>query len=69
MRMPVGADVAAAIAALNGRLGLPRGLGAMGVPRDVLPAIAEAATKDHCHATNPRPASVANYLGILQASY
>jgi 4-hydroxybutyrate dehydrogenase len=69
MRVPDGADVAAAIAALNGRLGLPRGLGAMGVPREVLPAIAEAATKDHCHATNPRPASVANYLEILQASY
>jgi alcohol dehydrogenase class IV len=64
-----GADVAEAIAVLNARIGLPGGLGAMGVPRDVLPAIAEAATRDHCHGTNPRPASAADYLGILARSW
>jgi hypothetical protein len=69
MRLRPSEDVAAAIAALNARLGLPKGLAAMGVPRDVLPMIAEAATKDHCHATNPRPASAADYLAILDASY
>jgi hypothetical protein len=64
-----GADVAEAVAALNARIGLPGGLGAMGVPREALPAIAEAATRDHCHGTNPRPASAADYLGILERSW
>jgi alcohol dehydrogenase class IV len=41
----------------------------MGVPREALPAIAEAATRDHCHGTNPRPASAADYLGILERSW
>jgi len=62
------ADVAAAIAALNARIGLPAGLGAMGTPRDVLPAIAAAALKDHCHATNPRAATEADYLRMLERS-
>jgi alcohol dehydrogenase class IV len=69
MGLPAGADVAREIAALNARLGLPAGLGAMGVPRDVLPDIAAAAPKDHCHATNPRAASVQEYLDVLEASF
>lgn len=69
MGLPRSADVAQAIAELNGRLGIAANLRAMGVPRDVLPAIAEAAPKDHCHATNPRKASVAEYLAILEASW
>lgn len=69
MGLPAGADVAAAIAALNARLGLPAGLKAMGVPRDALPGIAQLAPKDHCHATNPRPATVADYQRILEESF
>jgi alcohol dehydrogenase class IV len=69
MGLAQGADVAVAIAELNARLGLPPGLKAMGVPRDALPKIAEAAPKDHCHATNPRQASVADYLSILEQAY
>lgn len=69
MGLRKGADVAAEIAALNARLGLPGGLGAMGVPRSALQGIAEAAPRDHCHATNPRKVTVADYLGILEASY
>lgn len=69
MGLAQGADVAVAIAELNARLGLPPGLKAMGVPHDVLPKIAEAAPKDHCHATNPRLASVADYLSILEQAY
>lgn len=64
-----GADVADAIAALNARLGLPQGPGAMGAPRDAFPHIAAAATRDHCHATNPRPATAADYLGLLERSW
>ncbi|MCC7547742.1 MAG: iron-containing alcohol dehydrogenase [Burkholderiales bacterium] len=69
MGLPQGADVAQAIAGLNARLGLPAGLQAMGVSRQALTGIAEAAPKDHCHGTNPRKASVAEYLQILEASY
>jgi alcohol dehydrogenase class IV len=69
MGLPPGADVAKAIAELNAALGLPPGLAAMGVAREELPAIAEAATRDHCHATNPRPAAAADYLAMLEASF
>jgi alcohol dehydrogenase class IV len=65
MGLPEGADPAAAIAALNARLGLPSGLRAMGVPERVLPSMAEQALHDHCHATNPRPASREDYLAML----
>ena len=58
-------DPAAAVSSLNQRLGLPLTLGAMGVPRSVLPEIAAAAAKDHCTATNPRAASVDDYLALL----
>lgn len=69
MGLPAGTDIADAIAGLNARLGLPAGLKTMGVPRDVLPKIAEAAPKDHCHGTNPRPASVGDYLSLLEEAY
>ncbi len=62
-------DPAEAIRALNKRLGLPSGLGAMGVTRDVLGQIAQLATKDHCHATNPRKATGEDYVRILEESY
>jgi 4-hydroxybutyrate dehydrogenase len=65
MDLPKGADVADAVARLNVRLGLPVSLRAMDVPAQVMPAMAEAATKDHCNATNPRPASRADYLALL----
>ncbi|MBR3190596.1 iron-containing alcohol dehydrogenase, partial [Bosea sp. (in: a-proteobacteria)] len=58
------ADLAAWVAGLTQRLGLPGSLSQMGVPREVLPAIAEAATQDHSSATNPRQASAADYLAM-----
>jgi hypothetical protein len=69
MGLPAGTDVADAVARLNGRIGLPPGLEAMGVPRSALRAIAQLAPKDHCHATNPRNASVDDYLRLLEESY
>lgn len=69
MGLPAGASVPDAIAGLNARLALPNGLKAMGVPRDALKSIAEAAPKDHCHATNPRSVTVAEYLGILEEAW
>jgi alcohol dehydrogenase class IV len=61
--------VADAVAGLTARIGLPTGLEAMGVPREALPGIADAALKDHCHATNPRPATRQDYLDLLEAAY
>ena len=64
-----GADLAEWIAALVARLGMPGSLSAMGVPRDALPAIAEAAVQDHSSATNPRPATAQDYARILEESF
>jgi len=63
-----GAALAAAIRDLNRRLGLPSGLGEMGIGPDVYDDIATHALKDHCHATNPRVASHADYVAMLAAS-
>jgi 4-hydroxybutyrate dehydrogenase len=62
-------DLAAWIADLVARLGMPGSLSAMGLPRGVIAAIAEAATKDHSSATNPRTASAADYAAMLEASF
>ncbi len=67
--LPADADLAEWIAGLTARLGMPASLSAMGVPRDVLPAIAEAAVKDHSSATNPRTASAADYAAMLEESF
>jgi alcohol dehydrogenase class IV len=69
MGLAADADPAAHIAALNARLGLPAGLGAMGLPRAALPGIAQAALLDHCHQTNPRVATASDYQAMLEASY
>jgi len=54
---------------LNRDIGLPEGLAAMGVTEAELPGIAAAALKDHCHATNPRLASEADYLALLKEAF
>jgi alcohol dehydrogenase class IV len=64
----VGGDLAAWIADLNARLGLPPGLAAMGVPLDVLPRIAEHAEQDPAAETNARAATRADYEALLRAS-
>ncbi|MCM5570404.1 iron-containing alcohol dehydrogenase [Burkholderiaceae bacterium FT117] len=69
MGLAPGADPAAFIEGLNARLGLPAGLAAMGVERAELPAIADAALLDHCHATNPRPATREDYIAMLEAAF
>lgn len=63
------ADLAEWVAALVARLGMPGSLSAMGVPRDVIPAIAEAAVRDHSSATNPRPATAADYARMMEESF
>jgi len=56
------------ITALNERLGLPAGLGALGVTEAMMEEVSHAALLDHCHATNPRRASQQDYLDIIQQS-
>ena len=56
------------IEALNLRLGMPSGLKAMGVTEAMMEAVSHAALKDHCHGTNPRIATQADYLDILRAA-
>jgi 4-hydroxybutyrate dehydrogenase len=64
----MGAVPDVAIADLNRRLGLPSGLGEMGVTDAMMEQISREALKDHCHATNPRIATEAEYLEILRNS-
>ena len=63
-----GVDLAEAIHAMNARLGLPRGLKALGVSADVYEKIIDGAMADHCHKTNPRLATREDYLEMLRTS-
>ena len=53
---------------LSASIGLPSGLGAMAVTPAMMEAVAGEALKDHCHATNPRTPTRADYLELLHAS-
>jgi 4-hydroxybutyrate dehydrogenase len=68
MGLTSGGDIAEAIVEMNARLGLPTGLGAMGVERAWFDKIIADALADHCHATNPRIASREEYEAMLGAS-
>jgi 4-hydroxybutyrate dehydrogenase len=61
-------DLAGWVADLTARLGLPRGLAAMGVSRGVLPRVAEHAEQDPTTETNARPVARADYEELLLAS-
>ncbi len=61
-------DIQEAIRDMNTRLGLPSGLKAMGVETSSFGKIIQGALADHCHKTNPRLASVADYEHMLETS-
>jgi 4-hydroxybutyrate dehydrogenase len=68
MGLASASDIPEAIKDMNRRLGLPSGLGEMGVQRDWYPNIVKGALADHCHKTNPREASAQDYEEMLAAS-
>ncbi|WP_291009499.1 iron-containing alcohol dehydrogenase [Hydrogenophaga sp.] len=68
MGLGQGSEVPGAITAMNARLGLPSGLAAMGVTPDLFDRVIEGALADHCHKTNPRIATPADYLAMLEAA-
>lgn len=68
MGLVSGSDIAEALTDMNARLGLPSGLAEMGVERSQFAQIIQGALVDHCHKTNPRLASEADYEGLLASS-
>lgn len=67
--LPAGQDLADWCHDLITRLKLPTSLKDLGVDKAVLPDMAAKANKDHLSATNPRAASEADYLRLLEAAY
>jgi hypothetical protein len=63
-----GEELAQAVRALNQRLGLPPGLGALGVSEGDFERIIDGALADHCHKLNPRLASREDYRTLLRQS-
>ncbi len=62
-------DIAAHFDRLNEKLGMPRKLSDMGLPRQVIPSIVEGALADHSAATNPRPLDKAGVEALIEAAY
>jgi hypothetical protein len=61
--------IANAVAALNERLGIPKGLGAMGLKQAEVEKIAEGALGDHCHLSTPRQPTKAQYVELIEQSW
>jgi len=61
-------SIAKEIVAMNGRLGLPSGLKALGVTPDMFDSVIQGAIADHCHKLNPRLASAEDYRHLLVSS-
>lgn len=68
MEVGPGLEIADFVAGLNARLLLPGSLREMGVPEEVVPAMAAKAERDHSTPTNPRPVTAADYEAMMRGS-
>ena len=68
MNLAAGSDIADALKEMNARLQLPTGLAQMGVNSASFGNIITGALADHCHTTNPRRATSADYTELLEQS-
>ena len=63
-----GTELAEAVRDLNARLGLPKGLAALGVTESLFEQVIDGAMADHCHKTNPVIATRDDYRRLLSES-
>ena len=56
----------ARLRALLPEVGIPSHLGALGVTRDLIPAMARKAIEDACHQSNPRPCTEADMAALYE---
>ncbi len=66
MGLHPGAEIDVEITRMNARLGLPKGLSALGVTEALFPRIIAGALADHTHKTNPRQATPEDYTRMLR---
>jgi 4-hydroxybutyrate dehydrogenase len=64
-----GSDIAAYVADLLPRIGLPTRLSEMGLTRTMLADIPRQALQDNAHKTNPRPLAEADYQHLIDAVF
>ena len=62
------ADLAEAVSAMNAEIGLPHGLGDMGVEEENIPELVAYSMKDLSAATNPRGATEDDFEAIIRGS-
>jgi hypothetical protein len=63
------ADLAAMITDLNAEIGMPSNLAEMGLSRDIIPAMSEAAMADHSTPTNPREMTLEGFRELFDRAY
>jgi 4-hydroxybutyrate dehydrogenase len=68
MGLDPGADLARAVEMRNAAIGLPGGLAAMGVTRDLIPDLVPHALADLAHLGNPRKASAEDYARMFESA-
>jgi alcohol dehydrogenase class IV len=68
MGLDPGADLARAVEMRNAAIGLPGGLAAMGVTRELIPDLVPHALADLAHRGNPRKASAEDYARMFESA-
>lgn len=66
MGLPADADLAKAIEELNANLGLPKGLGEMGLTEDLIDDMVPHAVNDLATMTNPKPVTAEDYAELYR---